>query len=165
MITGPDFERAYEAGMPLTRRLLMARGCTPDTAEEYSQAAWTRGWERRGQLRNEGAVQHWVNSIALNFLRTDARTRHRREDYEKAPEPTVPPEPVAAKPDAELALRTVGTRYGRMLYLHEVEGFTCQEIAERTGSKAVTIRVGLHRARARARKALEFHGHSALQAA
>jgi DNA-directed RNA polymerase specialized sigma24 family protein len=34
-----------------------------------AQAAWTRSWEKRDQLRQPNLVLTWTNSIALNIYR------------------------------------------------------------------------------------------------
>ncbi|HLN26757.1 MAG TPA: sigma factor, partial [Gemmataceae bacterium] len=62
-----DYAEAFENGYGATRRFLLSRGALVEDAEEIAQAAWVRGWEFRGQLRDPSRVSYWVNSIARNL--------------------------------------------------------------------------------------------------
>src|SRR4051812_44604678 len=79
-MTRSEYGSAYEHGFCPTVRFLVARGVPPDMAEEIAQAAWTRGWERIAQLRDQDIVRTWVNTIALNMYR-----RNSYLDSRKAP--------------------------------------------------------------------------------
>ena len=68
--------------------LLVMRGLSCDSAQETAQAAWARGWERRGQLRNSGTVVTWINSIALNMHRTSLRHEPLLQELAEMPAPT-----------------------------------------------------------------------------
>jgi len=70
LVTPTQFESAYLCGKDLTFRFLVSRGAPTESAEECAQAAWVRGWERRRQLKRLDAIVPWVNSIALNMLRS-----------------------------------------------------------------------------------------------
>jgi len=77
IMTREAYARAYQEGLPLTFRFLLSRGVARDTAEEISQAAWMRGWERLGQLRSDELISTWVNTIALNLYRRAIRQERR----------------------------------------------------------------------------------------
>src|SRR2546421_11281336 len=68
------YGKAYEEGRYRTVRFLLSRGVERDRAADISQAAWLRGWERLGQLRDERMIITWVNTIALNLYRRALRT-------------------------------------------------------------------------------------------
>ena len=68
-MTQEDYGNAYQRGFALTVRFLLSRGIRGETALEFAQSGWARGWERKSQLRNEKMVATWVNSIALNHYR------------------------------------------------------------------------------------------------
>jgi DNA-directed RNA polymerase specialized sigma24 family protein len=72
-----------------TTRLLVSQGMSWDGAQEMAQAAWVRGWERRGQLRETIMVTTWINTIALNMYRSDLR---RELLLREVPEVPAPPE-------------------------------------------------------------------------
>ena len=78
-MTRDAYARAYQDGFPLTFRFLLSRGVGRDTAEEISQAAWIRGWERLNQLRSDEMICTWVNTIALNLYRRAIRQERRHQ--------------------------------------------------------------------------------------
>jgi len=83
-MTREEYGEAYKRGFDLTVRFLLSRGVHPsDRAREAAQAAWTKGWERLGQLRDESLVMTWVNAIALNVYRGFLR---REQGYQILPE-------------------------------------------------------------------------------
>ena len=72
-MTTEEYGNAYQRGYNLTVRFLVSRGLTYDSAQETAQAAWVKGWERLGQLRDSKMVLTWMNSIALNIHRSFMR--------------------------------------------------------------------------------------------
>src|SRR6202050_5191044 len=82
-MTRDEYGQAYQRGFELTIRLLRSRGAQSDRAREVAQAAWTLGWERLSQLRNDSFVRTWVNTIALNVYR---RILRREPVYGALPE-------------------------------------------------------------------------------
>lgn len=75
VLTRSEFETAYKEGFPQTARLLVSKGAPIAVAEECAQAGWSRGWERRRQLRKSSAVLPWVNSIAVNIFKQSLKAR------------------------------------------------------------------------------------------
>ena len=51
-MTREEYGAAYKKGYNLTVRFLVSRGLSYDSAQETAQAAWVKGWERLGQLRD-----------------------------------------------------------------------------------------------------------------
>src|SRR5689334_23819904 len=87
-MTREEYGSAYKRGYNLTVRFLVSRGLTYDAAQETAQAAWVKGWERLGQLRDSNMVLTWMNSIALNIHRSCMR----REPFlQTLPELATPP--------------------------------------------------------------------------
>src|SRR5262245_6348302 len=73
-MTRLEYSDAYaNGGFKNTIAFLRRRGLKYSAAEELAQAAWVKGWERLGQLRNANFVRLWVNTIALNRYRSDVR--------------------------------------------------------------------------------------------
>lgn len=72
-----DFEAAYVAGSVKTIRFLVSKGCSLETAEDFSQQAWLKAWEKREQFRGDSNVVTWVGTIALNILRSEWRKPER----------------------------------------------------------------------------------------
>ena len=151
-MTKEAYARAYQEGLPLTFRFLLSRGVARDTAEEISQAAWMRGWERLVQLRSEDLISTWVNTIALNLYRRAIRQERRMQGLQ---------DPLYAKPTmnwAEIELRRI-LRFCRLpdrqLLEAQMVGQTAGEIANNQGVSQPAIRIRLLRARRAARQAAE----------
>ena len=127
-------------------------------AEDISQDAWVRAFEKLGSFRGEAAFGTWMHRLAVNTALNRLRRRGRRPDVEKAAEP--PPTP----PDTDetvLNQRVLGQAldrlpdgYRQVLVMHDVEGMTHEEIAERLGVAIGTSKSQLHKARARMRDLL-----------
>lgn len=150
MINSQTFEQAYNSQFTSTLRFLVSRGIDQSSAEEVSQAAWARGWERRGQLRDDSKIGYWVNTIALNLLRRRKRCEKRETPLEpNLDRPTT--STVEQRVDAEKMLRDATDDDRQILLMNVVEGRTSKEIARRTGCSPVSIRVRLHRLRTKLR--------------
>jgi DNA-directed RNA polymerase specialized sigma24 family protein len=145
-MTREAYERAYKDGVNYTIRFLLSRG------EDITQAAWLRGWERLGQLRNDELVFTWVNTIALNLYRRSIRQERRCQSLQ---------DPMYTKGsmnwaaiDLSRILRFCRTP-DRLLLEAQIGGSTAKEIAKAQGVSQTAIRIRLLRARRAARKAAE----------
>jgi DNA-directed RNA polymerase specialized sigma24 family protein len=147
-MTRDGYGQAYLRGFQLTVRFLLSRGLRRDLASEVAQTAWVRGWERRGQLRNETLVITWVNTIALNVYRSMLRTESLNREL-----PDLAGRAVAidlAAIDAARVLNSSGPR-DRLLFEQYMNGFTMAEIARQQNVTETAIRIRLLRARRAAR--------------
>ena len=149
-MTHQEFEAAYTENYTLTRRFLLSRGMPAPRADELAQAAWSKAWERRDQLRELGSVAAWVNTIALNLLRGDARKAVNQVEIDDRDEPVS--SSVESKIDAEKAMEALSEEDRQLMLAHIVAGLTSKEIALRSRLSAVAVRVRLHRAKAQLRK-------------
>lgn len=152
MTTG-DYGKAFEEGYPKTVRFLMSRGADPDIAEETAQAAWSRGWARRCQLRDPNCVGTWVNSIAMNLFRNTHRTSKRNQVLTDLPAVSTS---AVAGVDAGKVLDCCRHKDRSLLQLHYLYGYTTGEIGERVGLSSTAVRVRLLRARRSLRKRLKI---------
>ncbi len=143
-MTTDDFGKAYQRGYTLTVRFLVSRGLPYDTAQETAQAAWVKGWERIGQLRDQSMVLTWMNSIALNIHRSYVR---REPLFQVLPELSTPPKVNLAAIDVRRILKTCKHNDRVVLQRHYLEGFKVQEIAEEQGWTETAVRIRLLRAR------------------
>ena len=150
-MTRNNYGRAYQTGFQATVRFLISRGVPAEAAEENSQAAWSRGWERIGQLRDEDLLRTWVNAIALNMYRRSARADSRNQ-------PLVDRSGGASVDIAAIDLARLlkcCDSSDRALLLHQLHGLTTSEIAEKTGTTETAVRLRLMRARRAARSITE----------
>ena len=132
----------------LARRLLGLRGPNPADAEDVLQAAWIRAVRRLPQFRWESSLSTWLCGFVVNCCR-EFRPFHVTELEERtAPAP-------AERLDLETALAGLAPGYRAVLLLHDLEGFTHEEIARLLGIDSGTSKSQLSRARAAMRRALD----------
>lgn len=146
-----EYGKAYQRGFELTVRLLLSRGVPTDRAREVAQAAWTRGWERLGQLRNESLVVTWVNTIALNVYRNFLRSE---PAFLTLPELSTKGGVNLAAIDISRILK-ICRPYDRFLLEQQMRGVTTEEIALKQGVSETAIRIRMLRARRAARARVE----------
>jgi RNA polymerase sigma factor (sigma-70 family) len=143
-MTREEYGAAYKKGYNLTVRFLVSRGLSYDSAQETAQAAWVKGWERLGQLRDQNMVLTWMNSIALNIHRSCMR----REPFlQTLPELATPPKVNLAAIDVRRILKTCKKNDRMVLTRHYLEGYKVQEIARAHGWTETAVRIRLLRAR------------------
>jgi len=76
MMTPQKFGEAFQnGGYQPTVRFLQKRGVDKDQAIEIAQAAWTKGWERISQLRDDNLLVEWVNTLPATHLRRASAMR------------------------------------------------------------------------------------------
>jgi RNA polymerase sigma factor (sigma-70 family) len=134
-------------------------------AEDLTQETLLQAYLGLGRLRDPERFASWVYGIALNLAKM--RLRSRRNGVLPALDPTRLAALVAADPSpaevvearelwllVESALQVLPVEQRRAVLLHYVDGLSCEEIAALLGEPAGTVRVRLHRARARLRDRL-----------
>jgi len=146
-MTQEEYGTAYQKDHTLTTRFLVSRGVPFDSAEESAQAAWARGWERLGQLRDSKLVLTWVNSIALNIHRSCLRREPFLPILPDLPEASTPPQVNLAAIDARRMLNSCSTPDRLVLQRHYLEGYKIQEIASAHGWTETAVRIRMFRAR------------------
>lgn len=122
-------------------------------AEQATQDAFVRAWEKLDTFRGEAQFGTWIHRITVNVVLGDRRLLQRWTTFEDA-ESLGTPEPLRvhdADPglsrDLEAALARLPKGARTVLWLHDVEGFLHEEIAELTGIAVGTSKAQLHRAR------------------
>jgi DNA-directed RNA polymerase specialized sigma24 family protein len=137
------YGQAYQRGFDRTVRLLLSRGARIECAREAAQAAWAKGWERIGQLRNESVVTTWVNTIALNCYRSVMRSENHQLPLTDS-ETTASVNFSFIDLDRILALCRPSDRQLLDDYL---QGYPMEEIAGRNGISHTAARIRMLRAR------------------
>jgi RNA polymerase sigma-70 factor (ECF subfamily) len=143
----------------------VARRLTGDEAlaEDCAQDAWMRALRGLPSYRGDAAFSTWLHRIAINSALGARRQVWQREARE-APLPDTLPSPYPHEAPLlrirlERALRALPERMRQVLILHDVEGFTHQEIGELLGVDAGTSKSQLFRARGKMRAQLKSQGH------
>lgn len=150
-LNAEEFAEAYCHGYPITLRFLRSRGASTDLAEEVTQAAWAKGWERLGQLRQPRMISAWVNSIAKNMLINGMRHEQKRQPLTDSQCAW----PSLAALDIKRILAGCTNTDRSILYGSYVEGHTTLELADQLGLNPINIRVRLCRLRRSLRSQVE----------
>ncbi len=162
VLTEKQYEAAYSKGYPRTVRFLLSTGVRSDLAEEIAQAAWARGWECRAQLKSQGAVGVWVNTIAKNLVRVDFRRKKTTEELNEN-SAVVQPDYDGSAVGEILAMCSPVDR--ELLEQHYLQGWSSNEIAPRLGISPVSVRVRLMRIKQSLRMAMGLRGLAMPEAA
>jgi RNA polymerase sigma-70 factor, ECF subfamily len=162
----PAAERAlYEAHVDRVYRLAYRLAGEADLATEFTQDTFVRAFERLREFRGDAAFGTWLHAIATsvvyNGLRKIKRFRSREADLEDAER--IGSTPVRAEPDLKIrlhrAIDALPHGYRTVFVMHDVEGYTHEEIAAALGVETGTSKAQLSRARAKLREALaDFAG-------
>ena len=133
-------------------------------AEDVLQEAWLRAADGLADFRWESALRTWLVGIAVNCARDRMRKRLREAardvDLASVAElPTAPPLPARiASVDVERAIAQLPDGYREVLILHDVFGYTHDEIARMLGVESGTSKSQLSRARSTMRRRLGGKG-------
>ena len=153
------FERLYRRHAARIHSLMRRMVGPEGDAEELTQDAFVRAWERLGTFRGEAAFGTWLHrlavNLALNWRKSAARARHRFD--EEASTELMPgrQEAGAERMDLDQAIGRLPPGARQVFVLHDVEGFRHEEIAELMGVTEGTSKAQLHRARMLLRGHLE----------
>jgi len=136
-------------------------------AEDWAQEAWVRAIRALPTFRGESQFSTWLHRIAVNSALHGRRARLRRTERE-APLPVAVPvsatgERTLLRLQLERALEQLPERMRQVLVLHDVEGYTHDEIGEALGVNPGTSKSQLFKARARMRQLLQAASEPAVQ--
>lgn len=146
LMTQEEYGVAYNRGYVKTVRFMLSRGISRDMSQELAQAAWAKGWEYRRQVRDTHKVDAWVNTIALNLLRSSFRRPETRELKKDTPtSPLTSPETV----DGQRLLAQCSIAERELIEGHYIDGYTSAELGSKLNCTAVAVRVRLLRLRRR----------------
>ena len=155
----------FETHVDRVYRLAFRMTGDDDQAQEFTQETFIRAFERIDQFRGESSFSTWLNSIGtsviLNGLRKVKRFRQREFEYDEVG--AIAGSERQAEPDLKeklaLAIDDLPIKYRMVFVMHDVEGYTHEEIGEALGMPVGTSKAQLSRARARLRETLaEFAG-------
>lgn len=152
------FERLYR--MHVDRIYgLCCRLCNGDRAraEQSTQDAFVRAWEKLGSFRGESRFGTWLHRLTVNVVLGEHRLLKRWvsfdegvvSDDESAPDGflAMQQNDEGLKMDLQRALSRLPNGARTVLVLHDIEGYQHEEIASLTGIAVGTSKAQLHRAR------------------
>jgi RNA polymerase sigma-70 factor (ECF subfamily) len=153
------FESLYRAHAPAVHRLCR-RLCGDDhDPREVMQDAFVRAWQRLPQFRGESSLATWLHRLTVNVFLERARVSKREAmrtlDVDALALPLPPRDPLT-RIELDAALSRLPARARLVFVLHDVEGYSHDEIARMTGMAPGTARAQAWRARRALMRLLEL---------
>jgi RNA polymerase sigma factor (sigma-70 family) len=152
------FERVYRRHAGRIHALC-SRMLSPEEADDATQEVFIRAWRKLSLFRGESAFGTWLHRLAVNLL-LGKRQGHAAQRARFAGDADVVS--IAARRDRadlrvdfEAAIRTLPRGAREVFLLHDVEGYTHEEIAGMLSVSAGTSKSQLHRARMSLRQYLK----------
>jgi RNA polymerase sigma-70 factor (ECF subfamily) len=157
----PAAERElYDTHVDRVYRLAFRMTGEEELAREFTQDAFVRAFQRLAEFRGDSALSTWLHAIAvsviLNGLRKVKRFRQREVDIEHVSVFAVEPAPVEPRLAQRLkgAIEALSQRNRMVFVMHDIEGFTHEEIGSTLRMAVGTSKATLFRARAKLREQL-----------
>lgn len=154
------FEELYRLHVGRVYALCLRMSGDAREAEELTQDAFVRAWEKLATFRGESAFASWLHRLTVNVVlghwRSKGRLRERVVSIGDATgmgEQRYEPRPRLAL-DLEAAISHLPAGARTVFVLHDIEGYRHRDVAELTGLAIGTSKTQLHRARRLLRKAL-----------
>ena len=150
----------YDAHVDRVFRLVYRMAGDATHAEDWTQETFIRVFSRLGDFRGEARLRTWIGSIAVSVALNGLRTLKRFREREVGLDDTTPVGHARreAEPDLKSRLRhaidELPDGYRAVFVMHDVEGYTHEEIAQTLGVQPGTSKAQLFRARARLRERL-----------
>lgn len=155
------FESLYRSHAARVYAICLRMVADPSRAEDLTQEAFVRAWEKLGSFRGQSAFATWLHRLTVNVVLGEIRSRGRRKDEGVAneelravPDPRPQRHPEASI-DLERAIATLPTQARMVFVLHDVEGFRHADIGRLMGIATGTSKAHLHRARQILREVLQ----------
>jgi RNA polymerase sigma-70 factor (ECF subfamily) len=150
----------YDRHVDRVYRLILRMAGRADLAQDWTQDTFIRAFDRIGQFRGDSALASWLHTIAVSVTLNGLRTFKRRDAFAAPLDEALESGhwPVDSEPDLKQRMRAAiealpsGTR--AVFVMHDVEGFTHEEIGAQLGVAVGTSKSQLSRAREKLRVAL-----------
>ena len=155
-------ERAlYDAHVDRVFRLAYRLAGDTDLAQDFTQETFIRAFDRLGQYRGDASLATWLHTIAmsvsLNGMRSITRLRTRSvavDELADLPSRQMPTAPHDLRERLHAAIDGLSAKLRPVFVMHDVEGYTHDEIGTALGIPAGTSKARLFDARAKLRAAL-----------
>jgi RNA polymerase sigma-70 factor (ECF subfamily) len=152
--------RLYDAHVDRVYRLAYRLSGDPDLAQEFTQEAFIRAFDRLETFRGDARLSTWLCSVAtsvvFNGLRKIKRFRQREVGLDAAAPQAAPRR--EADPDLKerlhAAIDDLPRGYRAVFVMHDIEGYTHDEIGTALGIRPGTSKAQLSRARGKLRQSL-----------
>ena len=154
------FEELYRQSVGRVYGLCLRMCGNRSLAEELTQEAFVRAWQKLPSFRGDSAFSTWMHRLTVNVVLGHQRSAGRRQIRETAAgkewysEGNTTRERPGVAVDLERAIAGLPRRARTVFVLHDVEGYKHSEIAQLAGMAVGTSKAQLSRARQLLRKAL-----------
>lgn len=155
------FEHLYRRHVGRVYAIILRITANPRQAEELTQTCWLQAWQKLPFFREESQFTTWLNRIAVTTVLMDFRSHRRREariiglpDLEAVDQGSSPA-PSGIRLDLEQAIAALPRQARAVFVLHDIEGYTHEEIAALMELQPGTTKAQLHRARQLLKEALQ----------
>jgi RNA polymerase sigma-70 factor (ECF subfamily) len=157
------FERIYRSHVDRVFSVCVRMVGDRAKAEELTQDVFVRVWEKLGTFRGDAQFSTWLHRLAVNVVLNDRETEGRRrtrhddgiEDLDTIATSDVRPLPIPGLSlDLEAAIAALPAGARKVFVLHDVEGYTHEEIGSMLGVTSGGCKAQLHRARMLLRRML-----------
>lgn len=153
-----EAERAlYEAHVDPVYRLAYRMAGDPDLAKDFTQEAFIKAFDGLGDFRGDAAFGTWIHTITTRVVLNGLRKVKRRNRHEAPMEAAADrgAGPGSTEPDVRDRLREaldgLSDGYRMVVVMHDLEGYTHEEIGAALGIATGSSKARLSRARAQLR--------------
>ncbi len=150
-----EFRTLYRRHTPRIRAVAMRfMGGEAADADDVVQETWMRACRALSGFRWEAALSSWLVGVTIRVAAEALRRRSPAAPDDAADRPARSV-PAGLRLDLERAIALLPPQQRTIVVLHDIEGYTHEEIAEMLGTVPGTSRSNLARARATLREHLE----------
>lgn len=149
------FRQLYRRHSPALYATAVRMSSSDAEAADAVHDAWIRAVEHLSDFAWRGSLRAWLTGIVVNVVRESWRARRREEPCD--PDDVADRSPttdVLFAIDLDNAVARLAPRYREVFVLHDVDGFTHEEIARMLGVDSGTSKSQLSRARRQLRRML-----------
>jgi RNA polymerase sigma-70 factor, ECF subfamily len=162
----PRAERTfYDRNVDKVYRLACRLAGDVSMAQDFTQETFVRAFERLSEFRGEAALSAWLCSICVGVSLNGLRSKASRERHETGFDEALTFAMTARESEPDLKVRmqqaidALPEGYRTVFLMHDLEGYTHEDIGQALGIETGTSKAQLFRARRKLRVALaEFEG-------
>jgi RNA polymerase sigma-70 factor (ECF subfamily) len=155
---GPAVRTLYERYAPRVYAVVRRIAGEDDLAQDYAQEAWIRAIRALPTFRGDSRFSTWLHRIAVNSALQALRKADTRTKREAPMPDAIPVNPEGGDTLLgdllEKSMDRLPDGMRQVLILHDVEGYTHEEIGELLGVTSGTSKSQLFKARAKMRDML-----------
>jgi RNA polymerase sigma-70 factor, ECF subfamily len=150
----------YDTHVDRIYRLAFRLAGDDELARDFTQATFIRAFEKIGSFRGDSSLGTWLHSIGMSVALNGLRKVKRQKTREAPIDAAFAIGTQASDPQPDLrermakAIQSLSDKYRAVFLMHDLEGFTHDEISGALGIPIGTSKSHLFQARAKLRAAL-----------